>query len=345
MSGQSFNPTEPLNPDSQGWHEIADTYKEGFHPALHPYVEKQLAGRGITATQEGDTGSISEDSEHVASRDIIEHWFEPSILAELDLPELPRGYYFIGGAARAVAQRVLFGESASIRDIDIVAITDDNPDMLLADELSQRHMHDDYAYGHGIGVDSKENYFASRDLTLNEVLVGADGRLLLTKQAEQDLDHKLIRLTAHEHDAYGGVGPKMAMKMLLLEQVLQHYYQEGSIAPEYADEIHDVPPFYIALGLNKAMQYGSEIAKSFVGKLDEMGIFERYDLSRDPYELGVDLTEMTDFVFRNFASAELIQRGDTINPLNDLLDDYAHYHEYEDQRFAKDIVAKRGRAN
>lgn len=246
----------------------------------------------------------------------VEYELGDGVLEELSLPELPKGYGYIGGAARAVALRVLYNEDAPIRDLDIVAFEDFNPDMSYQRLLSQAYMPDDYAHGYGVHSENLDRYFNSRDLTVNEVAV-VDGKLIITRQAEADLRDKIIRPTTYEKEAYyGSVGPKMMVKMLLLEQVFKQEYGKGE-----AVEIDpsSVALFYIALGLNKAMQYGEPIAQAFVKRLDQLGMLDR-DLSRDPKKLAIKLRDITDFKFRGFELAERINRNETISPMNDLLD-------------------------
>ncbi len=55
MSEQLITPPSAddnaLNTDTEGWHRVADEYKN-WHPGLHPYVESQLAARGIVHAAE-----------------------------------------------------------------------------------------------------------------------------------------------------------------------------------------------------------------------------------------------------------------------------------------------------
>ena len=85
--------------------------------------------------------------------------------------DLPDGYCFIGGVARNIVLAELGNQTLPPRDIDIVAIKDFDPDMSLVGQLSREHMPDDYAYGHGIKIETLGEYFDRRDFTINEVLV------------------------------------------------------------------------------------------------------------------------------------------------------------------------------
>lgn len=259
---------------------------------------------------------------------------DPEILEGLDLPVLPAGYAYMGGAARAVALAVITGETSPIRDLDIVAVSDLDPDMSQAPELAESLMPDDYAYGNGIHSETIDQYFSSRDLTVNEVLV-VDGNLILSKSAESDLRDKVIRPTGYEEGAYHGrVGPKMTIKMLLLEQVFQQTYGEGSIADGSID-VSDIDDFYIALGLNKALEYGREIALGFVKSLHDCRIIGE-DSPTNPIHLAVQLRAFTDFIFRGFVQADRVNDHDGLSPINDLLDNNLvldTFEEYEDYRY------------
>lgn len=253
---------------------------------------------------------------------------DPSIFEALDLPDLPDGYGYIGGAARAVALRILCGQDAPIRDLDIVAFDDFHPDLSHIQTLSKKHMPDDYAYGYGVSVDTLDSYFGSRDLTINEVAV-VDGKLILTQQAEADLRQKIIRPSTHEKEYMGGVaGPKISIKMLLLEQVFQNEYNQGE-AVEF--DTSAVEPFYIALGLNKAMQYGEPIARAFVRRLDGLGLINNDAQTLEPAELAIDLRDVTDFVYRGFDLADRINRGESLDPMCDLLDGDSEFNDLEER--------------
>ena len=125
-----------------------------------------------------------------------------NILKRYDFIEkLPSGIAIMGGVARSVAREILTGEKEPIRDIDLVEITDNEDestvDPELLDELAQTYMPDDYAFGHGIGLDTLEDYFSTRDFTINECLI-KDGKLLVSELAENDFKENIIRPTYYE---------------------------------------------------------------------------------------------------------------------------------------------------
>lgn len=227
----------------------------------------------------------------VYAYDVPEHVFE-----DLDLPDLPAGYGYVGGAARAVAQHILFGRSATIRDLDIVAFSERNPDMSHADALSRQYMPDDHRFGYGVHQEYLKHYFTSRDFTCNEVTV-LDGTLLLTSDAYEDMRDAVVAPSRHLYS----MSDITYAKSHLLLSVFERDFGEASSRdiPEW-----NIDGFAVALGLNKALQCGQEVAERYVelvGFLPES----------DPLELASGYAEDLNFEFRGFAAAEAVN-DDTI---------------------------------
>lgn len=227
--------------------------------------------------------------------------YPDALLDRLDPSELPVGYGFTGGAARAVALYTLFGEEASIRDIDVEAFTDCGADLSLAGSVSAQYMPDDYAFGHGAEGVRLAEYFESRDFTVNEVAV-VGGMVLLTAKAYADLRDKRICLSDYEAS---GNNPKLAMKSLLFETVFESEF--GTCTNDCG--AYGVPAFFVALGLNKAYQYSDRIASGFVKKLVTYGLADEWTT---PHELARNLQQETDFVFRGFAGAAALRPVDVV---------------------------------
>lgn len=210
----------------------------------------------------------------------IEHrkWKElevPNDVWQDNLPNvsLPTGYGVIGGAARNIAWDVIRDEpSPPLRDIDLVALADKSPDFVLADELAEWYSPDDFRYGHGVQViEDIDDYFDTRDFTINQVLVEGD-RLLITHQAAKDIEDGVIRPTEHEIDERQGVSSRLQLKAVLLQIVFEN---EGySIRLEgfgVKDDPHD---FELALFLQKSLEYGQAVAHKFWAKLEEHGLID-----------------------------------------------------------------------
>lgn len=270
--------------------------------------------------------------------------------------ELPPGYALIGGAARSVATEMLTGQDVPVRDVDVAAFTEYSPDLSLASEVSERLMPDDYTFGHGVQSSNLPDYFASRDFTMNEVAV-VDGQLLISSQARHDLTRNIIRPTTHEHnpDQDWHLSPKLAVKAVLLQTMLEQATGKQATVEDVNltgyrcdlktdDEETWMRPFFVALGFQKALEYGEDVASAFLDKL------QQYDMIRaDSLEYGSNTDERlhafadevagaSDFEFRGVASERLDRmRQLTVGnySLGDLLhsvgggeyEQYARYHE------------------
>ena len=220
-------------------------------------------------------------------------------MQKLHLDELPQGVAVIGGAARAILQQAVFGEHADVRDVDLVAVNELLIGNVDTDQLSREFMEDDYYYGHGVSYTDLDQYFTTRDFTMNEVLV-VDGVLLATERAVQDLQGKIIRPTDHEAKGWeSGIGPKLAMKALLMQAIFEQKY--GSAQLE-GFEPYQASGFYVALALNKAFQYGLPVTRRFlqsVGFTDWLDVDEITDYARQ-------LADQNNFQFRGSALARLV---------------------------------------
>lgn len=254
---------------------------------------------------------------------------EPEVLERLGLPELPDGYGLIGGAARAVALRVLFDETSPIRDIDIAAFEDLKPDLELAMQLAEEYMPDDLTYGHGVQEVNLEEYFKSRDLTINELAV-VDGKLRISKQCFDDLRDKVVRpskFEQYEEDGKIFVGPKTATKCLLMQSVFETHFGKSELADVDDVSFTEVSDFYIALGLNKAFQYGTAVTGHFANQLFKKGILS-LESDRNPYKLAEELQSYVLFVFRGSDISDRLQEYidtpsvDLLSPFHDVSGDW-----------------------
>ncbi len=234
----------------------------------------------------------------------------PDVLEYYELAELPDGVAIIGGAARAIAQKALLGESPIVRDIDLTVFRENLAQLTYQDlqDLSSTYMPDDARHGHGIGIESLEEYFGTRDFTINEVVVCRD-KLLMTAEAKEALIHKIIEPTAREKEANeAGTNEKLAMKALVLEAVFQNQYGTGEVQGIDYDLIRP-SMFFIALALNKAFQYGLVVTNSFIQRLEQLGLAYE-DAYMEPVEFAKYLLEDTyNFTYRGFPQAEAANRS------------------------------------
>lgn len=224
-----------------------------------------------------------------------------SALYDMGLDELPEGVAIMGGSARAIAHRVVCGEDARVRDIDLVAL-DGLYDLEVVDlhGLSREYMPDDYTYGHGIDVVTLDSYFATRDLTINEVIVAGD-KLLISHQGRDDLRNKIVRPTEYESEGWEyGIGPKLAVKAQLMAALFEQMYGKGKCRGfDERAALDSAIGFYLALGLSKALQYGRQVTQGF---LRRMGIAEDTDI----VELARSLSEEYQFRFRGSDMADVV---------------------------------------
>ena len=224
------------------------------------------------------------------------------VLERAGLEEIPKGVAIVGGAARALLQAAVLGERASIRDVDLAALAGVTPDDIDFDQLGKKYMPDDYRHGHGVQETEVDAYFATRDLTVNEVFV-VDGVAVATERCLGDLREKIIRPTEYESEGWStGIGPRISMKAKLFSVIYQSEYGKGSC--EGFTMPSDCGEFNEALALNKAFQYGFDISRAF---LEEIGYS---DMSDDKIvEHAKHLADESDFEFRGSAIADLVNQG------------------------------------
>ncbi len=191
------------------------------------------------------------------------------------LSEIPHGVAVMGGVARSIAREIITGEREPIRDIDLINITDEEGnsevDYDTLNALSWKFMPDDYAFGHGIGNDTLDHYFRTRDFTVNQSLV-KDGKLIVSNFAYNDFQENIIRPTYFEHPYNDDdIGSRLFLKALMMRVVLAQISDsipliEDMERPDY------IGSFDTALFLNKAMSRGAETACAFTDDLAEWDI-------------------------------------------------------------------------
>jgi len=216
------------------------------------------------------------------------------------IPDLPEGYGYKGGAARAILEHSLGLPHSQPRDLDIVFLGKEE-DKDLSDQLAEQYMPDDHAHGHGV-ESLHDNYFETRDFTLNEVLY--DGhKIICTRQCLTDLLRNIVRFTDHvKKESYYGddffIHPKLLAKAVrMVAHARDHGKERASITGEI-DELQElyVDDFHLALHLDRAMEQGPGVAREYVRIMNEKG-FIPSDIKtvEDCFEY---LLGQTDFIFR-----------------------------------------------
>lgn len=171
------------------------------------------------------------------------------------LDELPDGYVYIGGAARAVLERTLnITVDSTPRDIDIAhdVIEVDEEER---DQISREYMPEDHAYGHGVSP-LGESYFEDRDFTRNEVMF--DGEYLwCTKDCLIDSVRRIIRLSEHEKNRSDGyINDKLLAKAVRFMSIEEAHTSADEILFKY----QNIEPFHMALHLERTLQQGGKDA-------------------------------------------------------------------------------------
>ncbi len=218
------------------------------------------------------------------------------------LKELPEGVAVMGGVARSIAREVITGDREPIRDIDLVNIVDEagnsKVDGDTLERLGRKLMPDDYAFGHGVGNDTLEHYFASRDFTVNQSLV-LDGKLLVSDVAYDDFQENIIRPTYYELPYDGdSLSSRLFLKAVMMRSVLSQVtesiplLEDIDAAPDY------IGSFDLALFLNKAMSRGAETACIFTEDLADWGVIAEEYADRPKAMAKRLLDEVYSFEFR-----------------------------------------------
>lgn len=189
---------------------------------------------------------------------------------------LPDGYAYEGSAARALLMRNIDIDTSAIpRDIDVVRLPGSEPAPGMDAKVAMDFAPEDFEHGHGVEIlTDYDSYFATRDLTINEVMA-TDQEVIATKQCILDTVRRIIRLTDYERwDVEGALsGPKMLAKILRLYSESIHRYGEAEIADMGGGKFEEyfISPFWLALQLDKACEVSTGAAKSFVQRLREHG--------------------------------------------------------------------------
>jgi len=202
--------------------------------------------------------------------------------------DLPAGFGFKGGVARNVVLSELGDRVLPPRDIDIVAISDQSPDVSKSKELEQKYMAYDAKHGYGVETESLAHYLETRDFGMNEVaVVGED--VYMTLDALSDLRNKIIWPTNFEKETWydkkrderGGIGPKLVMKSLRLYSEMCCMYGKSEIkgVGDWQFDSREIPFFHIALQLDKAFENGDTVAVAFFRALLLKGIVVQSELA------------------------------------------------------------------
>ncbi len=218
------------------------------------------------------------------------------------LDELPSGYVYHGGAARALLARKLgINPYALHRDIDL-AYAGNEEDRLLDEDLAKKYSPEDYEKGHGVNTVDDE-YFDTRDFTINELLIAAN-KIILTKACLLDTIRGIVRFTKFEKKESHDSARPYYIKPKLLAKALRFVAEdELLLADANVYKFQNIDSFHIALHLDRALGSGEDVANKYIQQLKEKDQIPS-DISTIS-ELLEYLYKETDFVFR-FAKKEQI---------------------------------------
>ncbi|MFH1315666.1 MAG: hypothetical protein ABIH67_04720 [Candidatus Uhrbacteria bacterium] len=213
-----------------------------------------------------DTSKIIEDADGNYRITVNNHFSQK---------RLPAGYGYKGGAARSLLLRSLGIDPAyQPRDVDLIRFSEEEPEPGMDDYLAQEYSPEDFsAVIEGQGRDSVEKmkdvdrYLQTRDFTLNE-LYATDDEVVATRECLLDSVRRIIHLTEYEYNMFPDrIGSKMLAKAVFLYAEAIERWGEAEITHDLAYEYQFVPPFYLAVHLDKAFERGPEVAKRYVQEL------------------------------------------------------------------------------
>jgi len=215
---------------------------------------------------------------------------------------LPEGYAYKGGAARVLLKRTLGIDPTDMpRDLDIIRI-EEEPTVGADEEIASKFMPEDFERGHGIEVVLDiDEYFDSRDLTINEVFA-TDDYIYATPQCIKDTIRRIFRVSDNEYEKFGGVGSKMFSKIVRLYADDLKRGFEAKIPKEelYAYENYFASVFWLALNFDKAYSLGEETARQYVKELiKRKQIPEDVNTPEKAADYLINLLDPSSFYFRH----------------------------------------------
>lgn len=190
----------------------------------------------------------------------------------LELPPLPRGFFFKGGAARLALGCALGVPSPQPRDLDVVRFGSgwSETDAVISKTVMPR----DFERGFGVEVCvTVDRYLRTRDLSVNEVFFG-EGVVRATPIAILDTLGGLLRPCTYRPGSIRrppSLRSATVVKMLRLraEGLVDGY--PWSLVGIPLDQV--IEPFDVALQLDKAFARSPQVAAVFIEQCAAVGIF------------------------------------------------------------------------
>ncbi|MFH1667541.1 MAG: hypothetical protein ABH884_00770 [Candidatus Komeilibacteria bacterium] len=205
-------------------------------------------------------------------QEIEEGIFEVPCEIELEEPvELPQDYGYKGGMARSYLETSLGLSAMPVRDIDIVYLGTAE-DKAVSNDLAKRYMPNDYQNGYGV-EQLEEDYFTTRDFTLNEVYVSDANKIRATRQCILDTVRRVVRITEYEkQERYYDPGdywvnPKILAKALRFVAQEKARGKQMKFANAETIKWIGIDSFHMALHLDRAMEISEDVATNYIAEL------------------------------------------------------------------------------
>lgn len=252
------------------------------------------------------------------------------------LEDLPDGFAYKGGSARSLMRYALSvdREFEQPRDIDLANIDSNIPQEII-DEISEKYSPDDYTNGYGVERLS-DNYFGTRDFTMNEVLAYKDN-IYCTKECLLDTVRNIIRFSKYEvvfdeENSRSIVNDKLMAKAVrfVAEAIARNKKMEIQSGEFFMYQ--NISAFHIALHLDRALASDYDVAKEYILELSK--------LNQLPEE--VSTVEQAVEFLRNSLSGSFVFRSDTQRTIESEEDIVESVYDEYDKLAKREPFSKRG---
>lgn len=294
-----------------------------FHDQMTQILQQHFPISELEPTvqqQEQRNDQLQRREDYIEDKDftsiIAEYGVDPSLLKESEpaiytikvkkhfsTRRLPKGYGYKGGAARALLLMNLgLREHVEPRDIDVMRFDSLEPYPGSDTEVALAFMKDDFELSEGRhGVEQlTQNYFTTRDMTINEVLA-TDEQIQVTKQGLLDTVRNIIRPTQYELKG-GGLSTKMRAKILRFyaEAIAKDGYAVIKGVTDWGFEEYFFGPFFLSVQLDRACERGILVAQQYVQELVRREIIPaEYSTVEAATEYFVEQLRNSRFYFRH----------------------------------------------
>ena len=246
-----------------------------------------------------------------------------------ELPQLPVGYAFKGGAARYLLANSLGMEAIEPRDLDIIRLKSIESSDELDDAISRRYMPDDYVHGKGVEVVTDEvGYLNVHDFTINE-LYAMNGEIVATQACLEDALDGVLRLTEFEVERDVPKNKLLAKALRFKVESDLLGAEEFTLSEDLENRINGgyITPFFLALHLDRAWERGRDVAADYVDLLQEYGqVPDHVFTPEDAVDFLSD--HIYDFEYRNAVEANNgVDPFESLEAHADLID--AAYEKYD----------------